>query len=248
MNPDEVSLGYKKVTAAEKKVVMAQYFDTIAQRYDLADTLLSFGLHHVWKRRTVKLLGLQKGELVLDVCGGTADLARRAATAMRPEGHVIVYDMSRAMMEMGKEKIKRSRETMPILFVQGDAERISFPEDTFDAVMVGFGVRNLAHPFEGLREMFRVLRRGGRLACLEFSLPTLPLFRSLYQLYSFKVMPNAGKWITGAREPFSYLVESIRVFPTSEKIADVMREIGFSNVSLRRLSGGLAVVYLAVKG
>jgi demethylmenaquinone methyltransferase / 2-methoxy-6-polyprenyl-1,4-benzoquinol methylase len=248
MNQDEVSLGYKKVTAAEKKVAVAQYFDMIARRYDLADTFLSFGLHHVWKQRAVKLLGLQKGELVLDVCGGTADLALRAAALVRPEGLVVGYDMSRAMMEMGRVKVKRSREALPILFVQGDAERISFPEATFDAVMVGFGLRNLAHPLVGLQEIFRVLCHGGRLACLEFSLPTSPLLRSLYQLYSFTVMPRAGKWITGAREPFAYLVESIRTFPPPEQIVAMLGGIGFSTARFQTLSGGLAVVYLAVKG
>jgi demethylmenaquinone methyltransferase/2-methoxy-6-polyprenyl-1,4-benzoquinol methylase len=151
------------------------------------------------------------------------------------------------MLEMGWAKVNRSGEPLPVLFVQGDAERISFPDDTFDAVMVGFGVRNLAHPFVGLREMLRVLRHGGRLACLEFSLPTAALFRSLYRLYSFLVMPRAGGLITGAREPFAYLVESIRVFPTPEKVAEMMAEIGFSGVSLKKLSGGIAVVYTAVK-
>ena len=150
-------------------------------------------------------------------------------------------------MDVGRAKVNRSGEPLPVLFVQGDAESISFPDATFDAVTVGFGVRNLAHPFVGLREMFRVLRRGGRLVCLEFSVPTTALLRALYHMYSFVVMPRAGKLITGAQEPFSYLVESIRVFPAPEKVIDIMREMGFLHVRVKRLSGGIAVVYTAVK-
>ena len=247
MKPDKASLGYRAVTAAEKTRVVAHYLDAIAHRYDLADTLLSFGLHHVWKRRTVRLLGLQKGQRVLDACGGTADLALRAGRPVGPEGLVVGYDISRAMLEMGRAKVNRSGEPLPVPFVQGDAESISFPDGTFDAVMVGFGLRNLAHPFVGMREMFRVLRRGGRLTCLEFAVPGTALLRWLYHFYSFVVMPRAGKLITGAREPFSYLAESIRVFPAPEKVAEVMREMGFSGVGVKRLSGGIAVVYSAVR-
>jgi demethylmenaquinone methyltransferase/2-methoxy-6-polyprenyl-1,4-benzoquinol methylase len=247
--PEEetAELGYRKVTVPEKAGYVLRHFSTIAGKYDFMNTLLSLGLHYRWKRLSVKALGLKAGELVIDVCGGTADLSLLAATAVGPEGRVILCDINRSMIEQGRPKVRRASMEERILSVQGDAESLSFPRDIFDAAMVGFGVRNLTRMERGLAEMHRVLRPGGRLMCLEFSLPVSAWFRLLYNFYSFRLMPLAGKMLTGNREAYLYLPESIRRFPPPDQLAALLNDIGFSAVAYRRLTNGIAVIYTGVK-
>jgi demethylmenaquinone methyltransferase/2-methoxy-6-polyprenyl-1,4-benzoquinol methylase len=207
---DRVTFGYRKVTSTEKKRLVHAQLDPIARTYDLADTLLSFGLDSLWRKHALRLPGLRSGDVVLDACGGTAGPS-------------------------------------VISFVQGDAEQLSFPDRTFDAVTVGFGLRNLVHPENGLEEFLRVLKPGGKLMILEFSLPTNRLLRDLYHFYSFYWMPFAGRLICGAGTSFRYFAESIRVFPTPDELAERMRHSGFSDVRFERLSNGIAVAYLGVR-
>lgn len=236
------------MTASDKRRLVDAHFETIAQRYDLADAILSFGLDSLWRKKAVQRLALKRGDDVLDLCGGTADFAVLAAERVAPEGTVTVYDISRAMMLAGRRKVERSHHERNVLWVQGDAEDLAFPGDTFDAVTVGFGIRNLIHLERGLTETCRVLKRDGRLAILEFSVPKTRWMRDVYEKYSFRIMPCAGKAITGASAPFAYLAESIRVFPTPERVKAVLEESGFARVTIQRLTGGIAVVYLATKG
>jgi demethylmenaquinone methyltransferase/2-methoxy-6-polyprenyl-1,4-benzoquinol methylase len=240
---DKVRFGYRTVRAEEKKRLVHEQFTPIAATYDRADALLSLGLHFLWKRATVRRLGLGSGDEVLDVCGGTADLALLAARRLGPSGRAVVYDFNRPMMEAGRRKGDRARNGRILSFVQGDAERLSFPEASFDAVTVGFGLRNLAHLDRGLRETHRVLRPGGNFAALEFSLPRRRWQRSLYAFYSFRFMLPAACLITGTDDPFRYLAESIRVFEPPEEVAGRLRDAGFVDVAFRPLSLGLAVIY-----
>lgn len=235
---EKVRFGYRTVAAGEKKRLVDDQFSRIARSYDRANALFSLGLQRRWKRAAVRRLGLRPGEAVLDVCGGTADLAFGAARFVGPSGRAVVYDLNRAMIEAGREK--RSRRTAAVEFVQGDAERLSFPDASFDAAVVGFGLRNLVRLDQGLREIFRVLRPGGRFAALEFSLPRPRGVRLLYDLYSRVVLVPASRLITGADGPYRYLVESIRVFAATEDIGAGLAAAGFIGIGARRLTFGVA--------
>ncbi len=239
--------GYRRVSAAEKGKLVHQHFDTVAGKYDLMNTLLSFGLHHLWKWTAVRLMGLKPGDRIIDVCGGTADLALLAARAVGETGRVVVYDINRAMMAAGLPKVVNSSLAPRIRFLQGDAERISAPDGCFDAAMVGFGIRNLTHPETGFKEMHRVLKTGGRLMCLEFSQPVAPWFRRLYDFYSFHLMPAMGKILVGSRQAYTYLPESIRRFSRPEELSRVLESLGFTRVRYRRLTNGIAVIHLGIK-
>ena len=244
---NNVPCGYRSVAVPENRRLVDQHFETIARRYDLANTLLSLGLDHRWRKFAIRRLALKRGECVLDLCGGTAALAAHAARDVAPDGRVTVCDLSMAMMRAGLPRVKRGGHTQIVQWIQGDAEKLGFPDGTFDAVMVGFGVRNLVHLERGLKEMCRVLRRGGRLMLLEFSVPEAAWFRNLYGLYSFALMPIAGKAITGASAPFRYLAESIRVFPTPEVLKATLETSGFRQVMFWRLNMGIVAVYLATR-
>jgi len=239
--------GYRRVPIQKKESYVRRHFDSIACKYDFMNTLLSCGLHYLWKRWAVKFIGLQRGQQVIDVCGGTADLSILAAGATGPEGRVILYDINRAMMEAGRTKVLQASLAGRIRYVQGDAELISFPQNQFDCALVGFGIRNLTHMEKGLAEMYRVLKPGGKLMCLEFSLPTSPWFLALYDFYSFRFMPWVGKLLAGSREAYVYLPESIRKFPSPAELTALLRHIGFSRVIFQRLTNGIAVIYTGVK-
>jgi len=243
MSEDKVRFGWRMVGAAEKKRLVQDVFTPIASRYDRADAALSLGLHFLWKRAAVRALRLEPGERVLDVCGGTADLALRAARRLGPASELVVCDLNRPMMEAGRGKSRRARSGADVTFVQGDAEGLPFPDASFDAVMVGFGLRNLADLERGLREMGRVLRPGGRFAGLEFTLPSRRWLRALYSFYSFRVMPPAARLITGLGGPYRYLAESIRAFAEDGDIPGGLQRAGLGEITVRPLSLGLAAVY-----
>lgn len=240
-------LGYRKVSMDEKARYVLRHFNAVARRYDLMNTLLSFGIHHLWKRTAVKMLELNPGDRVLDVCGGTGDLALLAGRVVGPGGQVIVYDISRGMIDAGRHKIGGGASGKHIRFVQGDAEHISFADKYFEAAMVGFGIRNVPRMDQGFKEMYRVLKPGGKIMCLEFSKPTAPLFRQLYDIYSFHVMPLFGGIIAGSRKAYMHLTESIRTFVLPGELTAMIEQVGFSQVTTRNLNNSIAVIHMAVK-
>jgi len=245
--PETADFGFRKVPADQKAKYVLRHFNSIARKYDFMNTLLSFGLHHPWKRKATDALALKPGDRVVDLCGGTADLTIRIAREIGPEGRVYLYDINRAMMEVGRYKISRSSSVGRIRLIQGDAERMACCSGQFDGAIVGFGIRNLTRMEEGFKEMHRVLKPGGKMVCLEFSRPTFPWFRRLYDIYSFHIMPWVGKLFTGHREAYTYLPESIRKFPLQEELSSRLRDIGFTEVSYRNLTNGIAVIHQGVK-
>ncbi len=239
--------GYRKVPEDEKSQWVLRHFNSVAQRYDLMNTLLSLGIHHLWKRTAVRMMALSPGDRVLDVCGGTGDLAILAAGTVGRSGQVIIYDINRAMIEAGVNKVNAFASGERIRFVQGDAEHVSFTDGHFDAAMVGFGIRNVTHMDQGFKEMCRVLKPGGKMMCLEFSKPTSPVFRWLYDIYSFHVMPALGGVIAGSSKAYMHLTESIRTFAMPDELTAVLKQVGFSHVTTRKLTNGIAMIHLATK-
>jgi demethylmenaquinone methyltransferase/2-methoxy-6-polyprenyl-1,4-benzoquinol methylase len=239
--------GSHRFPAGEKVERVRDHFDAIAKRYDMMNTLLSFGIHHLWKRTAIDMLGLKEGETVLDLCGGTGDLSLLASRRIGSSGRIVLYDINRMMMEAGRGKSAHAAERARILYVQGDAEHAALASGSFDAAMVGFGIRNLADRVEGLREICRVLKPGGRFVCLEFSQPAAAWFRPLYDFYSYWIMPVLGRLIAGSREAYTYLPDSIRLFPAPAELAVILDEIGFSRTTYRRLTNGIACIHSGTK-
>ncbi|GAB6060786.1 bifunctional demethylmenaquinone methyltransferase/2-methoxy-6-polyprenyl-1,4-benzoquinol methylase UbiE [Desulfonatronum parangueonense] len=246
--PEQVSYGYAKIPSSEKRRRVLGHFETIAHRYDLADALLSFGLHFFWRRRALRRLNLRQGERVMDLCGGTGDFAIMAARAVGPTGQVIVCDFSRTMMDRGRRKAARAGLDDSIQWVQGDAMHLGIARDSFSAVIVGYGIRNFVFLEQGLGEIRRVLKPEGRFLAMEFSIPQSSWLRRLYHFYSFRIMPRAGRLITGTAEPFHYLAESIRVFPAPARVQEILTKNGFGRADHELLSNGLAVLYTGHKG
>lgn len=242
MSGKTVPYGHLRVLPSEKQKRVQRHFDSIARRYDLAYILLSIGLYRRWKRICLQKLNLSPGHKLLDLCGGTGDLSR---TAVRTGGVLsVVYDLNRPMMTAGRKKTSRRN---GLQWVHGNAERLAFSDAAFDRIFVGLGLRNLVRVDNGVAEMFRVLQPEGQLVILEFSLPSAPAMRAVYDTYAFKVMPALGRLVTGARAPFRYLAESVQVFPRPESIRDMMEKTGFANVASQPLSKGLVTLYTAEK-
>jgi len=239
--------GFQRVPVDEKAGRVLNHFNSIAKNYDFMNTLLSFGIHHIWKRLAVRMMELTPGNRVLDVCGGTGDLSILAAKNIGPHGRVTIYDINRAMMLAGLHKVAKKEIEPRISYVQGDAESICFPDGNFDAAMVGFGIRNVTNMKKGFTEMHRVLKPGGKMMCLEFSKPTFTPFRWLYDFYSFYIMPFLGEMIAGSRTAYTHLPETIRMWPLPDELTEILKDIGFSEVSHRKLTNGIAVIHLAIK-
>lgn len=223
--------GFKQLRTAEKVKTVLSHFNRVAPRYDFMNSVLSFGIHHAWKRKAIRMLDLKPGDQLLDVCGGTGDLAVLSAARIGDDGHVYIYDINRAMMETGRDRPENQENRTSIHYIQGDAEQIACQENRFDAAIVGFGIRNLTHLEKGFREMNRVLKPGGKVMCLEFSKPTNPLFRWLYDFYSFNIMPFAGSILAGSRQSYACLSQTIRMFASPDELKELLEGIGFETVS-----------------
>ncbi|HBO84405.1 MAG: bifunctional demethylmenaquinone methyltransferase/2-methoxy-6-polyprenyl-1,4-benzoquinol methylase [Deltaproteobacteria bacterium GWC2_42_11] len=239
--------GSKVIPVEEKKPRVANIFSSVAGRYDLMNDLMSLGVHRLWKRFFVEKARLKQGDIALDVAGGTGDIAILMAKKVGENGMVVIYDINGEMIEEGRRKCVDRGFLKNIQYVQGDAEDIGFPDNTFHAAAVSFGIRNVTYIEKAFKEMARVTKPGGRVMCLEFSHPTSKLFSRVYDLYSFNILPEIGDIVTGNREAYTYLPESIRKFPIQEELKKMLEGIGLFNVKYYNLFNGIAAVHVGVK-
>ena len=247
VRPDETThFGFKDVPLGEKQTLVNDVFHSVAQRYDLMNDLMSAGLHRVWKDIMITTLNPPKSEApfaLLDVAGGTGDIAFRAATAAGSGFRATVCDINSDMLEVGRERAAGRHLDDRVSFVEGNAEALAFPDRSFDAYTIAFGIRNVPRIDLALKEAYRVLKPGGRFLCLEFSTVDVPGLDRLYDLFSFKIIPPLGRVVTGDAESYRYLVESIRKFPKPAAFAEMIRAAGFSRVSWQSLSGGIVALH-----
>ncbi len=241
---NNTDFGFQKVAEDEKAQRVAGVFDSVAARYDLMNDLMSAGLHRLWKRFTVEQSGLRPGQKVLDVAGGTADLAIQFARRVGNTGTVVLTDINASMLNRGRNRMLDAGIIAPA--VQCDAERLPFAADYFDCVSVAFGLRNMTHKDRALAEMQRVLRPGGRLLVLEFSRIWQPLAPA-YDAYSFKILPALGKLIAGDSDSYRYLAESIRMHPDQETLKSMMEQAGLERVEYFNLSAGVVALHRGYK-
>jgi demethylmenaquinone methyltransferase/2-methoxy-6-polyprenyl-1,4-benzoquinol methylase len=240
MNKTQTSFGFQQVAEGERQGLVNAVFARVANRYDLMNDLMSGGVHRLWKNDLINWLAPSKGtpQALLDVAGGTGDIARRFLDAGHGASSVTVLDISGEMLEAG-----RARHGERMRFVQGNAEALPFPDKSFDAYTIAFGIRNVTHIEAALAEAFRVLKRGGRFVCLEFSEVRTPMVDKAYDAWSFHVIPRLGELVASDGDAYRYLVESIRRFPRQERFAEMIRAAGFERVQFRNLSSGIAALH-----
>jgi demethylmenaquinone methyltransferase/2-methoxy-6-polyprenyl-1,4-benzoquinol methylase len=237
---DKTDFGYQRVEQADKAKRVRGVFDSVAERYDLMNDLMSLGLHRWWKAFAVSVARPRPGERFLDVATGSGDLARSIARRVGPTGEVWLTDINRRMLERGRDRLLDSGANAPA--VQCDAEHLPFPDGYFDGVTVAFGLRNMTRKEAALAARARALKRGGRLVVLEFSRVWKPL-EPAYDLYSFKVLPWLGERVAGDADAYRYLAESIRVHPDQARLAEMMAGAGFSEVDVFNLAAGVVAVH-----
>jgi demethylmenaquinone methyltransferase/2-methoxy-6-polyprenyl-1,4-benzoquinol methylase len=245
--PDTAHFGYQQVPKTQKADKVAGVFHSVADNYDLMNDLMSLGIHRLWKRFTVEQSGVRRGQQVLDLAGGTGDLAARFSRIVGTEGTVVLTDINCSMLEVGRIKLIDQGVVGNIEYVQADAQSLPFPDDHFHCVAIGFGLRNVTDISEALRSMYRVLRPGGRLLILEFSHPRFAGLRLLYDAYSFSVLPLLGKVVTGDKDSYRYLVESIRMHPEQEQLKAMMEEVGFMRCDYFNLTAGIVALHRGYK-
>ncbi|RLQ89261.1 bifunctional demethylmenaquinone methyltransferase/2-methoxy-6-polyprenyl-1,4-benzoquinol methylase UbiE [Notoacmeibacter ruber] len=241
----ETSYGFRKVGEDQKQAMVDTVFHTVARRYDLMNDMMSMGMHRAWKDAMVSWLNPSRrpGWSSLDVAGGTGDIAFRIVEASRRNAHVTVLDINGSMLEVGAERAAKAGLLDRLNFVETNAEQLPFEDETFDAYTIAFGIRNVPHIDRALAEAWRVLKPGGRFLCLEFSEVDMPVLEKIYEQWSFRVIPQMGRMITGDAEPYQYLVESIRKFPRQSEFAAMIEKAGFERATWRDYSGGIAACH-----
>ena len=236
--------GFQSVDEREKAQRVRGVFDSVASKYDLMNDLMSMGLHRAWKAYTVLVADVREGQQVLDIAGGTGDLALAFSKKVGSSGQVVHTDINEAMLRTGRDRLLDAGVALPTLVC--DAEKLPFPDSHFDLVSVAFGLRNMTHKDAALAEMNRVLKPGGKLLVLEFSKVAKPL-EKIYDWYSFKILPHMGQLVAGDADSYRYLAESIRMHPDQESLKTLMKKAGFGHVDFHNLSAGVVALHVGIK-
>jgi demethylmenaquinone methyltransferase / 2-methoxy-6-polyprenyl-1,4-benzoquinol methylase len=242
-----VDFGFEKVTPGDKAGRVRSVFAKVAGRYDVMNDLMSFGVHRLWKQFTLSLTGLRPGASALDVAGGTGDLAAGMLRQVGKSGRVVLSDVNPAMLAIGRDRLLDRGFVGNIECIVADAERLPFEDNSFECVTIGFGLRNVTDKSAALKSMHRVLKPGGQLLVLEFSTPTAPGLKPIYDAYSFKVLPLLGRLVANDAASYRYLVESIRTHPDQETLLDMLRAAGFAQTRYHNLTGGIVAVHRGYK-
>ena len=238
--------GYERVTEEEKTDKVGAVFDSVSQKYDLMNDLMSLGLHRFWKRFAMMHTGLTKGMSALDVAGGTGDLASSLCQQVGKKGTVVLTDINFNMLINGRSKLLDQGKLNQINLIQSNAESLPFVNDFFDCITIGFGLRNITNKEKALTSIMQVIKPGGRLLILEFSKPN-ELISPFYDFYSFSVLPKLGDWVVNDADSYQYLAESIRMHPDQKKLKAMMETIGFSNCEYFNLTGGIVALHIGYK-
>ena len=248
LTDDTTDFGYERVKTAEKAGRVREVFDSVAAQYDLMNDLMPGGLHRLWKRFTIELSAVRSGQTVLDIAGGTGDLAAKFSKLVGADGKVILADINAAMLSVGRDRLIDKGALSNIDVVQADAQFLPFEDNSIDCITIAFGLRNVTDKAKALRSMYRVLKPGGRVLVLEFSKPTSPLLSKVYDAYSFSALPAMGKLITDDADSYRYLAESIRKHPDQESLLEMVEDAGFVDCRYHNMTGGIVAVHRGIKG
>ena len=246
-NPEKEWFGEERVTASKKTEKVIGVFDSVASKYDIMNDLMSGGMHRLWKDRLIRQIRPRPGQKFLDVAGGTGDIAFRIRKKAGPDAQITVFDLNQHMLDVGRDRAVDHGWLNDFEWVTGNAEKLPFPDNSFDVYTIAVGLRNVTHIDTALSEAFRVLKPGGRFFCMEFSRVEQPLIAAGYDAFSFHLIPRIGKLVTGDRESYQYLIESIRKFPTQRKLAARMGGAGFEGVKYFNLSAGIVAIHQGTK-
>lgn len=239
--------GYEQVKAKDKAGKVAEVFHSVAAKYDLMNDLMSGGVHRLWKMFTIEMACVRPGQSILDIAGGTGDLAVKFSRLVGPEGSVVLADINNSMLCVGRDKLLDGGLAQNIRFAQADAQYLPFPDNTFDCITIAFGLRNVTDKDLALSSMLRVLKPGGRLLVLEFSKPKSKLLEKAYDAYSFSILPMIGKLVTNDADSYRYLAESIRMHPDQNTLKDMMANAGFEQCSYHNMTGGVVALHKGIK-
>lgn len=239
--------GYQTVAATEKAGKVAEVFHSVAAKYDIMNDLMSGGIHRLWKQFTIEASRARRGHKILDIAGGTGDLAAKFSKIVGRDGQVILADINNSMLNVGRDKLTDRGIVDNIQYVQANAECLPFPDNYFDCITIAFGLRNVTDKDQALRSMYRVLKPGGQLLVLEFSKPTHSLLEKVYDQYSFRILPKIGELVANDGESYQYLAESIRMHPDQETLKSMMLNAGFDQCEYHNMTGGIVALHKGQK-
>jgi ubiquinone/menaquinone biosynthesis methyltransferases len=247
MDNTTTDFGFKKVPLEDKARLVDSVFSSVANKYDIMNDLMSLGIHRLWKKIAIQHCAIRSGQTILDLAGGTGDLTLAFANELDGKGQVILADINAAMLQAGKNKLINKGQLSNINYLQLNAECLPFAEHSFDCIAIGFGLRNVTNKQLALQEIYRVLKPGARVVILEFSKPVYTQLSTIYDLYSFKLLPLLGKIVANDAASYRYLAESIRVHPDQEQLKNMMQTAGFEHCDYQNLTGGICAIHKGFK-